>query len=140
MKKNLHFRIVCFLLALMLLTQNLAIPVHANDDGVVFRCPECGSANLEYHPPVPPTCEEIGWTAWYSCKETNCPGKLEPDKVGSTGHTEETIPGKAATCTATGLTDGVKCSACGEILKAQEEIPLESHALFTRSAKEATCT
>ena len=139
MKKILHSRPVCFLLALILLMQNLAIPVHANDDGV-FRCPICNSSNLQRHDPVPPTCEEIGWTEWYSCKEPNCTGKLEPDKVASTGHTEETIPGKDATCTETGLTDGVKCSVCGKILTAQEEIPLEPHALFTRGAKAATCT
>ena len=50
-------------------------------------------------------------------------------------HTEETIPGKAATCTATGLTDGKKCSVCGEILEAQKEIPVADH-----SWKDATCT
>ena len=39
------------------------------------------------------------------------------------GHTEETIPGKAATCTADGMTDGKKCSVCGEILEKQTVIP-----------------
>ena len=42
-------------------------------------------------------------------------------------HTEETIPGKAASCTESGLTDGVKCSVCGEILDAQEIIPAAGH-------------
>ena len=37
-------------------------------------------------------------------------------------HTEEIIEGKEATCTEAGLTDGKKCSACGEILAEQEEI------------------
>ena len=39
------------------------------------------------------------------------------------GHTEEIIPGKAATCTEDGLTDGKKCSVCGEILEKQQTIP-----------------
>ena len=39
------------------------------------------------------------------------------------GHTEETISGKAATCTEDGLTDGKKCSVCGEILEKQTVIP-----------------
>ena len=39
------------------------------------------------------------------------------------GHTEETIPGKDATCTESGLTDGKKCSVCGEILQGQQVIP-----------------
>ena len=38
-------------------------------------------------------------------------------------HTEETVAGKAATCTEAGLTDGKKCSVCGETIVAQEEIP-----------------
>ena len=50
------------------------------------------------------------------------------EEIPALGHTEETIPGKAATCTETGLTDGVKCSVCGEILTAQEVIPALGHA------------
>ena len=42
-------------------------------------------------------------------------------------HTEETIPGKDATCTEPGLTEGVKCPVCGEILVPQEEIPVAGH-------------
>ncbi len=54
-------------------------------------------------------------------------------------HTEETIPGKAATCTETGLTDGIKCSVCGEIIKAQEVIPAKGHTEQTVAGKAATC-
>ncbi len=50
-------------------------------------------------------------------------------------HTEEILPGKAPTCTESGLTDGVKCSVCDKILSEQEEIPLESH-----TGGNATCT
>ena len=39
-------------------------------------------------------------------------------------HTPEVIPGVAATTTSTGLTEGSKCSSCGEILKEQEVIPM----------------
>jgi|GEM_PF-1384055 Bacterial surface proteins containing Ig-like domains len=50
-------------------------------------------------------------------------------------HVEEVVPGKAATCTETGLTDGKKCSVCGEILEAQKEIPALGH-----DYKNGTCT
>ena len=55
-------------------------------------------------------------------------------------HTEETIPGKAATCTETGLTDGVKCSVCGTVLVAQEVIPTTEHTVVVDKAVEPTCT
>ncbi len=42
-------------------------------------------------------------------------------------HTEVIIEGKAPTCTEAGLTEGVKCAECGEILVAQEEIPALGH-------------
>ena len=42
-------------------------------------------------------------------------------------HTEEIIPAKPATCKETGLTEGKMCSVCGEILVAQQSIPLAEH-------------
>lgn len=44
------------------------------------------------------------------------------------GHTEVTIPGQEPTCTESGLTEGVQCTTCGEILTAQESIPALGHA------------
>ena len=42
-------------------------------------------------------------------------------------HQEEIIPGYGATCSQTGLTDGLKCGLCGEVFIAQEEIPATGH-------------
>ena len=44
-------------------------------------------------------------------------------EVLATGHTEETLQAVDPTYESTGLTEGIKCSACGEILTAQQEIP-----------------
>lgn len=41
--------------------------------------------------------------------------------------TFENIPSKESTCTETGLTAGVKCKDCGEIILAQEATPLKEH-------------
>ena len=48
--------------------------------------------------------------------------------IPATGHTEKTVAGKPATCTETGLTDGISCSVCGTVIKAQKEIPAKGHS------------
>lgn len=42
-------------------------------------------------------------------------------------HTEEVVDGYDATCETDGLTFGVKCSTCGEVIQAQEVIPALGH-------------
>ena len=52
-----------------------------------------------------------------------------------------TIPGKAATCIETGLTDGVKCSVCGIVLVEQNTISKTGHTFGEWIvSKEATKT
>ena len=54
-------------------------------------------------------------------------------------HNEEEIPAVAPTCTETGLTTGVKCSECGEIITAQQEISALGHN-YDVVITEPTCT
>ncbi|MDY3937225.1 MAG: VWA domain-containing protein [Oscillospiraceae bacterium] len=61
-------------------------------------------------------------------------------KITVVGHTEIKIEGKPATCTENGLSDGIKCSVCGEVIKAQEEIPALGHKEVKVEGKPATCT
>ena len=56
------------------------------------------------------------------------------------GHTEVTMAGAAATCSEPGLTEGKKCSVCGEITVPQETIPVKQHTETMVMGKSATCT
>ena len=68
------------------------------------------------------TCTEPG------SKERVCTcGEKETEVIAALGHTEEVIPGKAATCTETGLTEGKKCTRCNVTLVEQEVIPALGH-------------
>ncbi|MBQ1261981.1 MAG: hypothetical protein IIY01_03540, partial [Clostridia bacterium] len=102
-------------------------------------------------PAVAPTCTETGLTEGKKC--ATCGTVLIPqmeipkvphaydDQYDATcnvcgyerdaecAHSEVTIlEGRPATCTEAGLTEGKKCSKCGEILEAQESIPAKGHA------------
>ena len=61
--------------------------------------------------------------------------------IKTNDHTPETIKGKAATCTASGLTDGTRCAFCGTVIKKQETIPAKGHSWDSgKVTKAATCT
>ena len=98
---------------------------------------------------VAATCTDDGNEAYYKCSEC---GKYFSDEAGNTeisledtviaaaGHKVEKLPGKAATCTEDGLTEGEKCSVCGEVIKAQEVIKAAGHTPEVVPGKAATCT
>ena len=53
---------------------------------------------------------------------------MAQEEIPALGHKEEVVAGKPATCTEKGLTDGKKCSVCGETILAQEEISALGHS------------
>lgn len=78
-----------------------------------------GTECTECHKPMPEGyahCEEHGWV------------------LGTV------ITGTAASCTQTGLTDGLKCPTCQEVIKEQVEIPMTDHT-YTKwvEVTPATC-
>ncbi len=66
-----------------------------------------------------PTCLTAG-VVTYTCA---CGDTYEDAGEPATGHTPEVLEAVAPTETETGLTEGSRCSVCGEILTAQEIIP-----------------
>ena len=89
-----------------------------------------GVAKLVYHlcPDThvitSPTCTTQGYTA-HIC--STCGESYKDTYVAANGHNYVVVSGKASTCTSTGLTEGQKCSVCGDILVAQEIIPMIAH-------------
>ncbi|MBQ4468462.1 MAG: fibronectin type III domain-containing protein [Firmicutes bacterium] len=77
---------------------------HMWNEGVVVKEATCTAAGEKKF-----TCSVCGYT--------------KTEEIPAKGHVEEILPGKEATCTEDGLTEGKKCSVCGEILVAQEVIP-----------------
>ena len=132
-------------------------PPSCTDDGyTTYTCSVCGDtytddeiSNLGHTPDdavieniVEPDCDTDGsYDEVVYClvcgEQISRENKVTPSK----GHTEEEIPEVEATCTETGLTAGVKCSVCGEILTAQEETPALDHDMGAYVVTTpATCT
>ena len=72
------------------------------------------------------TCTENGSQSIH-CDVCNAINENKVKVIKATGHKAEKIAGKAASCTEDGITEGSKCSVCGEILKKQEVIKATGH-------------
>lgn len=94
--------------------------------------PKC-SHTMEEIPYKASTCTEEGNITYYHC--TTCDKyyndnkgtteiTLESTILSATGHTAVTDPYVEPTYSSVGWTEGSHCSTCGEVLVAQEEIPM----------------
>ena len=125
------------------------IPVKGhNDDNKDYECDVCGAELCTDHVPaeveenrIEATCTSDGsYDLVVKCSKCGYEISRENKKIEKLAHTEETVSGKAATCTEKGLTDGKKCSVCGEVTLAQEEISALGHKESVVEGKDATCT
>ena len=99
-----------------------------------ITCKRCGATKTESIPALghswdggkettAPTCIKEG-VKTYTC--ARC-GSTKTEAIAKTGHKPTAVKGKEPTCEEEGLTDGEKCSVCGETIKAQEKIPAKGH-------------
>ena len=81
------------------------------------------------------TCT-VGGSRTHTCA---C-GAFETEKIDALGHTFVVDSAVSATCSATGLTAGLHCSACDSVFLAQQIVAKIAHTVVVDSAKTATCT
>ena len=107
----------------------------------------CGASQTE----VIPATGVHTYGAWTETKAATCTeagektrtcdcGDVQTATIAALGHTEVIDAAVAATCTAAGKTEGKRCSACNEVLTAQEEIPAKGHMEVSVAGKPATHT
>lgn len=89
------------------IAQMSAVYDHSWDAGVVTKEPTCAASGTRVY--------------------TNDVGETMTEAIPAKPHTPETLPAVAATCTASGLTEGSKCAVCGATLTAQKVIPAAHH-------------
>ena len=82
-----------------------------------------------------PTCTAAG----EKTRTCDC-GAVETAAISALGHTEVIDKAVAATCTASGKTEGKHCATCNKVLAAQEEIPARGHMEVVDAGKPATHT
>ena len=97
-------------------------------------CTVCGKMTIEQQeiPTLPHTYDDKYDESCNDCgfiRDAECP------------HREvETIPGYNASCTSTGLSNGSQCKKCGEILLAQQVLPIKGHSEVVIEGYDSTCT
>ena len=70
-----------------------------------------------------PTCTEKG----VETSECSRCGEMQTRDIEALGHIEVKDAAVAATCTASGKTEGIHCSRCNAVIESQEEIPALGH-------------
>lgn len=95
-----------------------------------IKCSVCGEILKAQETGEPATGHAYG--EWTVSEEATCTkegkkisvcqncGDTQTETIPAPGHREEIIPAKAPTCEEPGLTEGIRCSVCGEVLKEQK--------------------
>ena len=117
-------------------------PTCTEDGEIEFTCTACDATKKEPieklgHDWGEDQVKDDGVTIYHVCKRCQAEEILG---IVEHEHEPQVVPGVEPTCTETGLTEGKKCSVCGKILVAQEEIPALGHTEEVLPGEPATCT
>ena len=93
--------------------------------------------DLVHHEGQVATCTVNGWNVYDTCSRCDYTTYKE---IPALGHTKVIDKAIAATCTKTGLTEGMHCSVCSEVLVVQEVTNALGHSVISHEAQSATCT
>lgn len=119
-----------------------------NQDGVaVDASVSVSSVSVDHIPgeasnenDTPSTCSVPGgYDVIVRCTKCNEIISSEHVAYELAAHTESVVNGYPATCTEDGLTDGIVCSVCGYVIKAQEVIPAGHKWELVSSEKGSDC-
>ena len=117
-------------------------------------CGDKGTATFEHGQPTEHAYDQKVTTATYLKTKATCTSSAVyyyscvcGDKGSGffshgnvAGHAAVTDAGRAASCLASGMTEGSRCGSCGITLVAQEVIPATGHSETTDAAVAAGCT
>ncbi|MBR7122960.1 MAG: leucine-rich repeat protein [Oscillospiraceae bacterium] len=111
-------------------------------DGLKYKkCTHCGKRMQEETLPALKEDHRHAVAQWVVTKSPDCTNNgsqngicacgqvLETKVISKLGHSPVTDKSVAATCTASGLTDGSHCSVCSTVLTAQEVVTAQGHSL-----------
>lgn len=95
----------------------------------------CNHSYREYRTVAVATCH-TGGEKIMKCR--TC-GDLKTEEIEQLSHVLKTVRGVDPTCVDEGLSDGIVCSLCDDVLVAQTAVPKTEHTPVTDEAVAATC-
>jgi len=143
MKKRqvVFHKLLCAALALLVVTALTAGCSKEKIENVIDKLPlTCEHPELVGVPAKAVTCTEDGNRAYWFCPDCrtyflDAAGTAittyQDVMLYSNGHKEEVMPAVGSTFTSTGLTEGLRCSECKEVLLAQKEVPVVEPGHFS---------